>query len=358
MLMISGSLPPRVCGVGDNAFRLAAALSEAGMNVEILTTTGPVPDDSLGVDIHASVRNWNLLRLSEAMREIRAIRPDIVHLQYPTAEYKAGLLPQALVLSRVPLVVTIHEASYVHILRRISLYPFLILADRVVATTRFEADFLVGLYPSVRKKLSVVSIGSSIPAGPVLVRDRNTIMYFGLIAPRKGIEEFLELADLAGEAGKPWTFRIVGALSSRWREYAQELHKDALSLSVEWHLNLSAEEVAKHLASVGAVYLPFPDGASLRRSSLIAALVNSSPIITTRGGSTPSDLVDGENVLFANSPEVALKKIQRLVSDAELSRRLSCGAAEYGKRFSWSQIAEQYIDLYGYVLSTRKRGRP
>lgn len=308
-----------------------------------------MPRENLGVDIHASVRSWRLAYAHKVLKKIHSIGADLIHLQYPTIAYGTGLLPHSLIFSKIPLIVTIHEASYAHILRRISLYAFLIFAKRIIATTPFEAKFLSAMYPLVQEKLIVVPIGSNIPLGPMCTRDSDVIMYFGLIAPKKGLEDFLDLAALAQKANKSWRFWIVGAVSSKWRKYAQELRKNAACLPVEWHLNLSAEAVANYLASAKAVYLPFPDGASLRRGSLIAALVNGVPIITTHGKATPPDLEEGKEVLFASSPQSALKKIERLVSDTELSSKLSYKATRYGEKFCWTRIAEQHINLYEHI---------
>lgn len=353
VLLISGSLPPRICGVGDYVYRLAAAISEVGPDIQVLTTAGPVRVGA-GFSVRAGVRGWGFSHLPDAIREIRSASPDIVHLQYPTAEYGAGLLPQALALSRVPFITTIHEASYSHILRRASLYPFLAFVDQVVATTSFEANYMVRMYPPVRARISVIPVGSSIPAVHTRSRDRNVIVYFGLVAPNKGLEDFLRLAKLAKASGEHWIFQVVGTPPSKHDTYAKNLRYAARSLAVEWRSNLPAEEVAQHLANAGAVYLPFPDGASLRRTSLIAALLNGSPVITTRGEATPKGLTDGEKVVYADSPETALEAVGTITSNPGFGDRLSRGAVKYAERFSWPEIARQHVALYESVLDKGK----
>jgi glycosyltransferase involved in cell wall biosynthesis len=357
VLLVSGSLPPEACGVGDYASRLATALTHAGMDVQILTTAGPERAERAKVDLRATVRSWSIFNLAAVRKQIRELRPGVVHLQYPTVAYGAGLMPQALVLSGAPFVVTIHEASISHVLRRMSLYPFLVLADRVIATTRFEADFLVRMYPPARGKMAVIPIGSNIPPAPPRPHDGG-VVYFGLIAPNKGLESFLSVAGMARDAGQDWRFQVVGTPQSKRRSYARSLYEASRRLGIEWHANLPAEEVAAHLAAAGAVYLPFPDGASLRRGSLIAALVNGAPVVTTRGRATPGELVVDETVVFANSPETAYGRIKDLFSRADLGDELSRRAIEYARRFSWPRIAEQHASLYAEVASKRARGMP
>jgi glycosyltransferase involved in cell wall biosynthesis len=332
--------------VGDYARRLASALSSQTVSVLVFTTIAPAKDPDLGLDIRPVVRRWNFAGLPNLLRQINAASPDIVHLQYPTIAYGAGLLPQLLVLTRRPFIVTIHEASFSRILRRLALYPFLVFADRVVATTSFEADYLRRMYPPVRRRLSVIRIGSNIPPAPERARDDNVVVYFGLIAPQRGIEDFLRLARLAHDRGEGWEFRIIGRVPRKGQPYADALLEASEDLPLSWLLDLSEDEVADQLAGASAAYLPFPDGASSRRGSLAAALVNGLPTVTTHGAATPRELVDGETVMFTDSAEEALGRIRVIFSDGQLSQTLSSGARRYGERLSWERIAGQHAALY------------
>ncbi len=355
VLLVSGTLPPHVCGVGDYTGRLTGALSDEGLDVEVLTTSGPVTAVQSGVRIRARVDGWTPLHVREVAREIRAVNPDLVHLQYPTVEYGAGLLPQMLVSIRRPFAVTIHEASIAHVLRKVSLYPFLMLADRVISTTRFEANFMSRMYPPVRDRLSVIPVGSNVPAAATHTRDRS-IVYFGLIAPNKGLEDFLRLAELAQKAGASWRFTVIGQTQPRRLAYAEGLRNASHHLSIEWLPGLPDWEVADRLARAGAVYLPFPDGASLRRGSLVAALVNGAPVITMRGPATPKDIAEDEHIVaFAGSPESAFERAGKILSDSTLADELSWGARRYGGNFSWPGIAERHVKLYEEMLGARKQ---
>src|SRR5664280_100229 len=135
VILVSGSFPPDACGVGDYTYRLVSALPKQTISVRVFTTIAPARSLDPELDICPTVRRWSFIGLPILSRRIKAADPDIVHLQYPTIAYGAGLLPQLLVLTRRPFIVTIHEASASHMLRRLALYPFLILADHVVATT-------------------------------------------------------------------------------------------------------------------------------------------------------------------------------------------------------------------------------
>src|SRR5206468_1086025 len=59
---------------------------------------------------------------------------------------------------------------------------------------------------------------------------------------------------------------------------------------------VEAAQVSAHLLACDAVVLPYRDGVSFRRGSLMAALAHGCTIITTEPQTTMPELRDGENV--------------------------------------------------------------
>jgi glycosyltransferase involved in cell wall biosynthesis len=108
---------------------------------------------------------------------------------------------------------------------------------------------------------------------------------------------------------------------------------------------LDHEATAGALAEARVAYLPFPDGASERRGSLLAAFENGLAVVTTAGGQTPASIRD--TVALAQSPEEAFHVIRRLLGDdCEWQRLSEAGRAFAAGRPSWSQIAERHMEIY------------
>lgn len=199
-----------------------------------------------------------------------------------------------------------------------------------------------------------IPIGSNIPlSNGGAVYERDLIMTFGQIRPRKGIEQFIELARQSQAEGGAHRFLVVGATLGRFRSYWEQLRAAARGLSIEWRLDLEPAEVARAIAGAAAAYLPFPDGASERRGTLLAVLGNGVPTVTTRGRYTPPAL--DECVIYADAPERALPMINRLLADPSLRVRLARNASAYAAQYSWGSIARQHVDVYRSVLA-KKRG--
>jgi glycosyltransferase involved in cell wall biosynthesis len=99
--------------------------------------------------------------------------------------------------------------------------------------------------------------------------------------------------------------------------------------------------------------MPYRDGASLRRGTLMAALAHGRPLITTTPASPTPELVDGQNVrLIPRGDAAALAEaVRRLASDGALRDALGAGASELAGRFTWDRIAAQTLDFYTEILS-------
>jgi glycosyltransferase involved in cell wall biosynthesis len=330
--MITGSKRPEGCGVTHYSLRLAAALKARGVLCEIV-----------------SAQPWSVSVVPDLLRRIDSLDADVVHLQYPAAAYGYSIAPQCLSVF-CPMFVTIHEATQARVLRRLSLYPFSVRSLRIVFTTPYERAYATRWAPWISSRSHVINLGCTIPIVPRPTETGDSsLLYFGLLRPRRGLEELLALAELFQRTGSQQRVSIIGAAPPRWSHYNQEIRARAAKLPVDWYINLPDPLVAELLARSEIAYLPFPDGASQRRTSLIAALSHGLAVVTTRGPQTPPEL--GDVVDFAGTPFEAMTIIERLQKDVDLRRRRSVSAMHYAARFSWDAIADEHITMYRAVLA-------
>jgi glycosyltransferase involved in cell wall biosynthesis len=329
---ITGSYPPDVCGVGDYTYRLAEALRLKGVAVGIVHDV-----------------DWRLRNVSRLLRRIKALHSDLVHLQYPTIGFGAHLTPQVLSIL-APSVITLHEISQVHILRKLSLYPFSMRSRQIIFTTRHEHDYAITWAPWIVSRSSIIQIGSNITAlDRGKTKDLKEIVYFGLIRPDKGLEHVITLASLIKSASLPFAVRIIGKPHPNFMDYYVKLRNISEKLPLIWDIDLPDNAVVDLLARSFIAYMPFPDGASERRGSLFALLTNGVATITTRGPQTPRELDDA--VFYARDPEHALQLIRQISSDADLLARLSRNGRIFSRRHSWETIASQHVALYEKILT-------
>jgi glycosyltransferase involved in cell wall biosynthesis len=316
------------CGVKDYARRLGNALEGIGLSAEVLA-----PDD------------WGVKSLLRFREKLRRRQFDIVHLQYPSNGNRKSLCPHVLGAMKVArrAVVTLHEHSSLPILQRASTHLFRWTADRVLFTAEAEAM----RYGRAGDEGRVIHIGSNVPASPPADARAATVLYFGQIRPNKGLEEFLELAARSLRFNRPFKYQVIGSAPERRAGYYKALRANATP-GVEWLIDLPFEQVAALMTGSLAAYLPFPDGASYRRGSLLAALTNGLPAITTVGTATPHDMIDV--LLPAASPEAALAHIERLSGAPDEVNALSRTARLFAEKFSWREIARQHEEVYKETL--------
>ena len=329
--LLCGDCPAGACGVGDYTVHLADSLRAIGVESEVIRSG-----------------DWSLHRTFHAYSDLRRLQADIVHVQYPTFGFGRRLGPQVQGLLR-GCVITLHEVSQAHILRKLALLPFGIRAQHVIFPSSIERQFAVRWMPWIYRLSSVIPVPSNIKASaPVQPRRENEIVHFGLIMPKKGMEDVIKLAALIKATGLALTVRVIGTPPPKHVAYFEGLRSKASMLPMIWDHGLNAEQVADRLASSSVAYLPYPDGVSERRASIKAALINGVAVVTTRGPHTPVDLEGA--VHFSQSPEVALNTARFLLENPEERGRLAAKATRYMEQFGWERIAGLHLALYDEIV--------
>jgi glycosyltransferase involved in cell wall biosynthesis len=239
------------------------------------------------------------------------------------------------------------------------MYAFTLRRQEVIFTTEFERQYAIRYAPWIRTRSTVIPLGTSItPSIACGKREKHEIVHFGLIRNDKGLEEVLRLAKLIRDRRLAFRIRIVGHVYAGCQEYFEKLRSDSCYLPVTWETTLADEQVGEVLANATFAYLPFPDGASERRSSMIAALASKLVVISTRGAQTPNSL--NGVVEFCQGAEDALNAIQFLSDNRESQKSFLDGAERYCQLRSWESIASQHIRLYATCggLSENRRLEP
>ncbi len=337
--LVVGTRPGARCGVADYTARLGEAMAQAGADVRIVDGDAWSPVAVAG-------------HLSGPLAPNAA---DLVHLQYPSIGFGASLMPHALgLLARGRCLVTLHEYHLTRRLRRATMGAFTAGFRHLVFTNEAERAAYARAFPASRGRSSVIPLGSNLPVVREPPAERPLIAFFGQIKPRRGLEPFIEAAALAAAAGRGYRFAVIGAPLAGMEGYLAELRRHAQGLSLDWHLDLDAAAAAPILARSWCAYLPFPDGASGRRGTLVAALSNGVPVVTTRGPATPPGLEAA--VRIAATPAEALAAIDGLFADPAARSALAAAGRRFAEPFLWPRIADRHLGLYRALLDATPAG--
>ncbi|MCC7086358.1 MAG: glycosyltransferase family 4 protein [Pirellulales bacterium] len=384
VLLISDVFPPGICGIGDYSAKLASALAARGVEVNVLTKfiPGAPPEEEIdGIAVHRLARHWTLADARPVLQIADQLGPGtIVHLQYPSLTgYERrpmiNLLPAIFrtLKRQFPLVVTMHGFHEHRMRWKLRALPMLWTNTALVFVHRRDRELASRWAPFSARRSVMIPIASNVEAVNL---DRSTreqlrweygfagndivAAYFGEVRPDKGLHSLLSAIESCRRRklnAKVLVISTVGTqlhgMSSYEREMLAKLDQAARDGWASLARAETSERVAQLLQVSDLAVFPFTLGAAENRGSVLAAIINGLPVLTTRGISTPIhyeadfgvETVAAGDQCALNSQLVKL--IESPVARAALADK-SRGAAG---RFSWSHIADQTIEVYRKCLT-------
>jgi glycosyltransferase involved in cell wall biosynthesis len=362
ILLITGSLPPMKCGVGDYTAHLANALARrADTNVAVLTDASAVPKPSnFEFEVLPVARGWQMADIVPIGLAARRWKPDIMHIQYPTQgygrKYLPWLLPSLFWISGVPVVQTWHGYDSRLIPRRF--LPNSVLPGGLIVVRPDYFEMMDPFYRRLnwRKLVKFIPNASTIPPAQLTAAEKadirlrfsrvmsNLVVFFGFAYPDRGVEFLFQVADPAQHH-----LVLISDLNSR-----DPYHKSILDCAncVPWAGKvtvtgyLPAEDVGRILAAADAVVLPFRDGGGMWNTSIRAAISQGTFVLTTARERHGYD--SNDNAYYARPDDVPDMRgaLQTFIArrNHPSSEDLNC---------SWASIAERHRCLYETVASGR-----
>jgi len=375
---IAGEFPPLQGGLGDFTRELARASALAGHAPTVLTRTAagaPARETERGVGILRLVDGWGWSTAGVLGRYADGAPTDVFNLQFQAAAYgmhpAIHLLPSAL-RRQAPVVVTFHDLRVPYLfpkagpLRWQAMLGLARAASGVIVTNPEDGATLraAGL-----TQLREIPIGSNITPAALAGFDlaawraargipakMTLIGYFGFLNESKGGETLLRaLAALRGQGREVGLLLIggqTGASDATNIAYARAVEDLAASLNVSAQVFRTGfvddRGVSEAFAACVGLALPYRDGVSLRRGTLMAAFAHGAPIVTSTPRLPIAGLADGEAFLLVppDDPPALATALARLIDDGPLRTRLRAGSLRASGRFAWSTIAADTVAFF------------
>jgi glycosyltransferase involved in cell wall biosynthesis len=378
-------------GVGAFTQGLAQALATAGHQVHIITGREARPQGKQRVrdvlepvdigfaQLHPRIRRWRWPSLSTVADVVLRHQLQLVNVQYQAAAYNMyspaiNLLPWRLKgLTRTA--VTFHDLRVPYLfpkagrLRRMAVNFMARQAHGVIVTNAEDYQSLVARLQSPVRQ---IPIGSNIDTyspnhieiaevrESLGVREPHCLLgYFGFLHQSKGADTLVRaLAKL--DEGTHLVFiggRTGTSDSDNTRAFYDRLTSLIAELDLEdrvhWTGFMSETRVSTYLHAADVMVMPYRDGVSLRRGTLMAVLAHGRPLITTRPATPTPELDHGQNVWFVPvDDEVTLAEaIGTLAADPALRARLGEEAAQVADLFTWDKIAARTAAFYNELLA-------
>jgi glycosyltransferase involved in cell wall biosynthesis len=377
--LVSGEFPPLEGGVGAFTQELAQSLHTAGHDVHVITSrntrlenaektfrTRNDPVDLQFAQLHPRINRWRWPSMATIVDLVLRYELDVVNIQYQAAAYNMNspainFLPWR-IRGITKTVVTFHDLRVPYLFPkagplRKSVVRFMAKrATGVIATNVGDYETLAA---EIDTPLAQIPIGSNIKTYKphhieiAEVREHLNLAagdclvgYFGFLNESKGadtllralsnLDERFQLVFIGGQTG------ASDATNIDFLEQIKTLVNElGLSKRVHWTGFLSDMRVSTFLHAADMLAMPYQDGASLRRGTLMAALAHSRPLITTYPSEPTPELVHGQNAWLIPAANISSlsEAVEILAGDEDLCLRLGGGAARTASFFTWDQIA-------------------
>lgn len=362
---IVAALPPKLDGIGDYTARLTAELAKH-VRPTLWTATGTC-DAIPGAKIYPLFECAQPASVRNLVPKIVECRPDWVVLQYmPFAYGRWGwnpYLPQAMrqikrrshgtrfaLMMHEPFVPVDHWKNAVFTTwQRWQLWQL----GRAADVAFFSIDPWRKRFARWFPKTSCVHlpVGSNIPSIPIAreaarerlgIRPTTTVLgYFGTTHPSRMPETVQAAVRASHDAGFDVTFLHIGP-------HRETFCRGLEGIPVVSEGILPADEVSRRFAAMDIYLVPFTDGISTRRTSLMTGLQHGVPIVGTQGHLTDSILAAeaGQAFLLADVREPKAFTAQVLSLLREPARRTALGEAGrelFVQEFTWERIAQRML---------------
>jgi sugar transferase (PEP-CTERM/EpsH1 system associated) len=91
------------------------------------------------------------------------------------------------------------------------------------------------------------------------------------------------------------------------------------------------------------------------RLKIIEAMAMGLPAVSTTVGAEGLAVHPGEDILIADDPASFAESVLRLLADAELRQRITCGGQRLARHYDWDELCKPYVDLAeGAICQGRK----
>ena len=379
--MVTGSFLPLRCGIADYTFFLSRALINKNMNLSVVTSVVKNQPERCLMDsirVLRVMKEWAFAELLKLLFRIKQDCAKIVHIQYNAALYNNHIMINFLpffikrFMPGVKVVITFHEMIGPGIFWKLWFHACLRFTDRIIMTNEKYRDILLRHSPKSAKKISIIPVGSCVEdeqAYRLTNEERSSlrqslnvdeettlVVSFGLIFPNRELEVVIRAARSIIEEGRKIKLMLIGGesdifsnISVRYRDKVTQHIKSLNMENFVIHTGfVDRGRLSQTIQCADMAVLLYKSGVHSGCGSFITTLSCGLPVITTAGETVMEGLVNYKNTLLLKNNEAGQLKqyMLGLINDKQLRERLSAGARELSRRYTWDLISEHTIEVY------------
>ena len=392
-------------GLNVYVVETAKRLAKRGTQVDIFTRrTASTPDHQVelfpGVNVkHVTAGPFEglnknslpaqLCALTAGVLREEAFKPegwyDLIHSHYWLSGQVGWVASERW---NVPLVHTMHTMARVKNLslaegdspepkeREIGEQQVVNAAQKLIANTEQEAQELINLYGANPNQVSVIHPGVDLetfyPADQVEARsalgikpDAFVLTFVGRVQPLKAPDLLLlavsEMLKIKPELATKLQILICGGLSGSGFDKPTQLIDLAKSLNLEkvtkFLTPMSRQNLAKVYQASNLVAVPsYSESFGL---VAVEAQATGVPVIAAEVGGLKTVVNHQESgvLVKGHDPKIWADELIKLLTNSELLKKLSQGAVNKAKAFSWDKTVDQLLNTYQTALENQNSSK-
>jgi glycosyltransferase involved in cell wall biosynthesis len=172
------------------------------------------------------------------------------------------------------------------------------------------------------------------------------LLTVGRLSVTKRVDILIDAVDILKRQGCKISFKIVGG-----GQMLQKLKQIVTEKNLDNIIEITGRFDAQDMPNVYRRNDIFISASKLEGMSnaMLEAMASGLPIITTRCEGVEELITENGLVIEnANAGEIA-KAVKKLIDDRQLRNQMSIAARKQAEKFTWTRIAEQYLNIYERV---------
>lgn len=363
-----GTFPPTQCGLATFGAALVDSLvaSDPGLAIGVVEVTDEERRPSRGVDVQWRRRDTASLRT--AIQFIDA--HDAVVIQHEFGIYGGEDGCEVLDLARSlrrPVVTVLHTVLDAPSPHQRSIVEMLALAsDAIVVMTRSAHGRLLSRHAIDPRSVHVIPHGAhpNMGGSDSVLKDRPTILTWGLLGPGKGIEAGIDaMRRLDGLIPAP-RYVVAGQTHPKVRArsgelYRRELMSRAAANGVQQLVDFDdsyrdVESLKRLIRSADVVLVPYESREQVTSGVLIEAVASGKPVVATDFPHARELLASGAGIVVPHDDVDALAHaLETVLAHPRLAEYMRQQAARLAGPMLWPAVGRRYLEMLHHVVDMR-----
>ncbi|MGH9903956.1 MAG: glycosyltransferase family 4 protein, partial [Pyrinomonadaceae bacterium] len=297
----------------------------------------------------------------QAMRFIRELKPDILHLDDPDTSLRLAL--DIFELGRIPLVLNVHDPtphSGEHNWRKTAARKLIFpRVHHFVLHNKDQAEAFRRVNHVSHDRVSVLHLGSydiykEWGSEPV-AQEKNTVLFFGRLSPYKGLEVLYDAIQRVAAQVPDVRLVVAGSRASKYIPPSPPvLHRGGTIELIENYISNS--QLTKLFQQATVVVCPYLD--ATQSGVVLTAYAFDRPVVATSVGGIPEYVSERVTGLLVppDNPSALAAALVDILSNADLRNILCKGIqSQSAGSLGWGQVARKALDMYERVLARAPR---